>query len=206
MPKPHIPNPVPLFTGRQAEITEITNIITDESTRLLNIWGTPGFGKTSTAIAAAHHILSLGHSVYFFKFQGISTIEEFLSKILSIFKSKLVDISITPLDRLVSIFREISCRIILVFDNLDDLLLEKTKTKLTCALEAFLDSNTNVNVIFTTRELLETMRDRAKGFRDVRIRPMSPISGVEFVRQLLPSFSESIVAEVVQFRPMFLWL
>ena len=197
MPKPHIPNPVPLFTGRQAEITEITNIITDESTRLLNIWGTPGFGKTSTAIAAAHHILSLGQSVYFFKFQGISTIEEFLSKILSIFKSKLVDISLTPLDRLFSIFREISCRIILIFDNLDDLLLDKTKTKLISALEEFLDSSINVNVIFTTRELLETMRDRVKGFRDVRIRPMSPISGVEFVRQLLPSFSESIVAEVV---------
>ena len=164
---------------------------------MLNIWGTPGFGKTSTAIAAAHHMLSLEHSVYFFKFQGISTIEEFLSKILSIFKSKLVDISLRPLDRLVSIFREISCRIILVFDNLDDLLLDKTKTKLTCALEAFLDSSTNVNIIFTTRELLETMRDRAKGFRDVRIRPMCPISGVEFVRQLLPSFSESIVTEVV---------
>ena len=135
--------------------------------------------------------------MYFFKFQGISTIEEFLSKILSIFKSKLVDISLTPLDRLISIFREISCRIILVFDNLDDLLLDKTGTKLTSALEEFVDSSTNVNIIFTTRELLETMRDRVKGFRHVRIRPMSPISGVEFVRQLLPSFSESIVAKVV---------
>ena len=37
------------------------------------------------------------------------------------------------------------------------------------------------------------MRDRVKGFRPVRIRPMSHVSSVEFVRQLLPSFSESIV-------------
>lgn len=197
MPRSHIPSPVPLFTGRQAEIAEITNIITDESTRLLNIWGTPGFGKTSTAIAAAHHLLSLGYPIYFFKFQAISTVDEFLSKILSIFKTKLVDISLTPLDRLVSIFREISCPIILVFDNLDDLIFGKASAKVTSSLEEFLDSSTNVYVIFTTRELLETMRDRVKGFQQVRIRPMSPVSGVEFVRQLLPSFSESIVAKVV---------
>ena len=197
LPKPHIPNPVPLFTGRQDEIAEITKVITDESTRLVNIWGSPGFGKTSTAIAAAHHLLGLGYPVYFFKCQGISTVDEFLSKILSIFKSKLVDISLSPQDRLVSIFREISCAIILVFDNLDDLLLKETSTKLLTALVEFLDSSANVNVIFTSRELLETMRDRVKGFRPVRIRPMSHVSSVEFVRQLLPFFSESIVDKVV---------
>ena len=194
LPKPHIPNPVPLFTGRQDEIAEITKVITDESTRLVNIWGSPGFGKTSTAIAAAHHLLGLGYPVYFFKCQSISEVDEFLSKILSIFKSKLVDISLLPQDRLVSVFREVPSPIILVFDNLDDLL---PSAKLITALEEFLDSSTNVNVIFTTRELLETMRDRVKGFRNVRIRPMTHVSSVEFVRQLLPSFSESIVDKVV---------
>ena len=194
LPKPHIPNPVPLFTGRQDEIAEIVKVITDVSTRLVNIWGSPGFGKTSTAITAAHHLMCLGYPVYFFKFQGISKVDEFLSKILSIFKSKLVDISLSPQDRLVGIFREVACPIILVFDNLDDLL---PSAKLITALEEFVDSSTNINVIFTTRELLETMRDRVKGFRPVRIRPMSHVSSVEFVRQLLPFVSESIVDKVV---------
>lgn len=36
-----------------------------------------------------------------------------------------------------------------------------------------------------------------RDFRSVRIRPMSHVSSVQFVRQLLPSFSESIVDEVV---------
>ena len=169
LPKPHIPNPVRLFTGRQDEIAEITKVITDESTRLVNIWGSPGFGKTSTAIAAAHHLMCLGYPVYFFKCQGISKVDEFLSKILSIFKSKLVDISLSPQDRLVSIFREVACPIILVFDNLDDLL---PSAKLITALEEFLDSSANVNVIFTSKELLETMLDRVKGFCPVRIRPI----------------------------------
>ncbi|CAB4005666.1 Hypothetical predicted protein [Paramuricea clavata] len=34
------------------------------------------------------------------------------------------------------------------------------------------------------------------GFRDIRIRPLHPVSSAEFVRQLLPSFSESVVANV----------
>jgi replication-associated recombination protein RarA len=47
---PYVPSPVPFLTGREDEIEEITKVITGQSTRLLNIWGSPGFGKTSTAI------------------------------------------------------------------------------------------------------------------------------------------------------------
>ena len=80
LPKPYIPSAVPFFTGREAEVKEITNLITDQSTRLLNIWGSPGFGKTSTAIGAAHHLVSLEYPVYFFKLHGTSTIEDFFIK------------------------------------------------------------------------------------------------------------------------------
>ncbi|CAB4010207.1 Nephrocystin-3 [Paramuricea clavata] len=43
LPKPHIPRSDPMFTGREDEIKQITDLITDQSTRLLNIWGSPGF-------------------------------------------------------------------------------------------------------------------------------------------------------------------
>ena len=186
-----------MFTGREDEIEEITNLITGQSTRLLNIWGSPGFGKTSTAIEVARHLLSLTCPVYFFKLQGIRTADEFLSKILSIFKTNLADLSLTPIDKLVSILREISCRIFLIFDNLDELLSsESSPVRLAGLFGQLLDSNVNVNVVFTTREILENMRDLIECFRDIRIRPLHPLSSVEFVRQLLPSFSESVVANV----------
>ncbi len=199
LPKPYVPSAVPLFTGREVEIEEITNLITDQSTRLLNIWGSPGFGKTSTAIEVARNLLSLRSSVYFFKLQGIKTIDEFLSKILSIFKSNLTDFSLRPIDKLVSILREISCPVFLVFDNLDDLLsTENSSANLRRLFEELLDSNININVIFTTRELLDNMRGQIEGFQDIRIRPLHPVSSVEFVRQLLPSFSEHVVANVAE--------
>ena len=101
----------------------------------------------------------LGSPVYFFKLQGIGTVDEFLSKILSIFKSNLADLSLAPIDKLVSILREISSRIFLIFDNLDDLLSsENCSVRLTDLFGQLLDSNVNVNVVFTTRQLLENMR------------------------------------------------
>ncbi len=197
LPKPYVPSAVPLFTGREVEIEEITNLITDQSTRLLNIWGSPGFGKTSTAIEVARHLLSLRSSVYFFKLQGIRTVDEFLSKILSIFKSNLTDFSLRPIDKLVCILREISSPVFLVFDNLDDLLsTENSSINLRRLFEELLDSNININVIFTSRELLDNMSGQIKGFQDIRIRPLHPVSSVEFVRQILPSFSEHVVAKV----------
>ncbi len=199
LPKPHIPSRDPMFTGRDDEIKEITNLITDESTRLLNIWGSPGFGKTSTAVEVAHHLdMSLGYRVYFFKLQYVNTVDRFLSKILSIFQSK-VDPTITHLDKLVSIFREISCPFILMFDNLDDLLTRETSSsELTNLFDELLDSNVSIKILFTTRELLKTTRGQVKGFKEIRIRPLSSTSSVAFVCQLLPSFSEGVVAKVVE--------
>ena len=188
-----------MSAGREDDIEEISNSITDESTRFVNIWGSPGFGKTSIAVETARHLSNLGYPVYFFKLQGISTVEKLLSKILSIFTSNLVDIYLTPEDKLVSLFREISSPVILILDNLDGLLSsERNSAKLQSLFVGFLESNININILVTCRGLLENIRDQVEGFRDVRIRPLSRVSSVNFVRQLLPSFSDNVVSTVAE--------
>ena len=57
---PSLPAMVPNFTGRQSECEEINGHVTSESTRLVSIWGSPGFGKTSVAIAVGHDLQSKG--------------------------------------------------------------------------------------------------------------------------------------------------
>ena len=195
-----MPNAVPSFTGRKFEIEEIIKLITGESTRLINVWGSPGFGKTSTVVEVARHLCSDKHPVYFFKLQGISTVDDILSKMLGIFKSNLVDHGLKPIDKLVSIFREISCPIFLIFDNIDEDVLsrESNSTQLRSLFEELLDSNANIKIIFTARQLLENLRGYIEGFQDFRIRPLYPVSSVKFVRQLLPTFSGNVVVKVAE--------
>ena len=165
----------------------------------MNIWGSPGFGKTSTAIGAAHRLVSLEYPVYFFKLQGIKTVEGFLSKILSIFKSNLGDHGLKPIDKVVSIFREILCPIFLIFDNLDDLLSsESCSARMRSAFEEFLDCSVNIKIMLTTRELSENLCDCIKGFRAIRIRPFHPVSSIAFFRELLPAFSETAAVKVAE--------
>jgi tetratricopeptide (TPR) repeat protein len=165
----------------------------------VNIWGSPGFGKTSTAIAVARHLHSLGHPVYFFKFQGISSIDKFYSKILSIFN--LTNDNIAPVDKLVSIFREIPCRIFLVFDNLDDLLACKsddTADVVVQVIREFLDSHEDINILLTTREFLESLSSQISEFGSLRIRPLGQASSNRFVRNFLPVMTQELITKVTE--------
>ena len=54
MPNSSIPDELPNFVGRDKECKAVEHHLTDEVTRLVNIWGPPGFGKTSVAIRVAH--------------------------------------------------------------------------------------------------------------------------------------------------------
>ena len=106
-----------------------------------------------------------------------------------------MDITLTPEDKIVSIFREVSCPIILILDNLD-YLLSISPANLTNLFVDFLDSNINITILVTCRELVESMRDQIKGFKDVRIRPLRPVSSVKFVRRRLPLFSQNVITRV----------
>ena len=129
----------------------------------------------------------------------LAQLKIFLSKILGIFKSNLVDYGLKPIDKIVSIFRETYYPVFLIFDNLDDLLLsESYSLQLRSVFEEFLDSSVNINIVFTTRELSYNLSDHTENFQDIRIRPFHPASSVKFVRLLLPTFSENVVAKVAE--------
>ena len=172
--------------------------MTSESTRLVNIWGSPGFGKTSTAIAVAHHLQSLGHPVYYSTFRGKSSKDEFISKLLSIFQSiskSSASVYLTPADKLLSIFREIPCRFFLVLDNLDDLLSGKSddstttcvKDELVDLIRELLDNCPTLTLATTTRESLQFMRLEVEGCESFKIGPLDKRSSNNLILKLLTS-------------------
>ena len=100
--------------------------MTSESTRLVSVWGSPGFGKTSVAIAVGHHLQARELPVFFLSLRGLKSKSDLTSKFLSLFRQagtletdKLQDLSAG--DELCLIFDRLSDRCVIILDNADDL-------------------------------------------------------------------------------------
>ena len=72
VPDSSIPDELPNFVGRDKECKAIEHHLTDEVTRLVNVSGPPGFGKTSVAIRVAHHLQEKNFPVYRLRFRSWS--------------------------------------------------------------------------------------------------------------------------------------
>lgn len=162
----YLPPLRPYYTGRSLECEDIIVKLSSESTRLLNIFGSPGFGKTSTAIAAGHVLQAQGHSVYFSNFQGVISKHDFISKILSLFwraTTSNANVNLAPTDELCCIFYEISCRVFIILDDLDDVLacssvgagITSVKDEVLHFIEEILCRCQNVRFLTTARQSLE---------------------------------------------------
>ena len=86
-----LPSMVPNFTGRQREVQEIIGQVTSESTQLVSIWGSPGFGKTSVAIAVGHALQSQGLPVYWVSLRGLQSKVDLTSKFLCLLRQPTID-------------------------------------------------------------------------------------------------------------------
>ena len=82
---------VPNFTGRQSEVEEIIGHVTSESTRLVSIWGSPGFGKTLVAIAVGHALQTQGLPAYWVSLRGLQSKADLTSKILSLLRQPTIN-------------------------------------------------------------------------------------------------------------------
>ena len=198
------------FTGRTSECEKIIAIMTSKSTRLLNICGPPGFGKTSSAIAAGHKLQLLGYSVYFSTFRGINSKNEFISKLLSFFRRSTTSPSsatLTLVDQLCCAFGEISSPFIVIADNLDDILSSKkpndnstavVKDEVVHIIEEILGRCQNVGFIVTTRESLQFLSLKMEGFRSIRIGPLDQHSSANLVHKFLPSVAIDVSTRITQ--------
>ena len=185
---------IPQFTGRQRECDEITGHVMSESTRIVSIWGSPGFGKTSVATAVGHRLHSEGLPVYFLSLRGVQSKADLTSKLLSFFRRPATsDQSSQRLsfnDELLQLLSEISDPFVSILDNADELFecgAPNVKEEFINFLENILRRSEKVTFLITTRESLEFMNVQIQGHRAVRIRPLDESSSQNLANELLPS-------------------
>ncbi|KAL9952739.1 hypothetical protein ACROYT_G040033 [Oculina patagonica] len=205
LPRTCLPPMVPHFSGRQRECDEITGHVTSESSRIVSIWGSPGFGKTSVATAVGHHLHSQGLPVYFLSLRGVQSKADVTSKFLCFFRRPVTndqrsqDLSLE--DELFQLLSRISDRCVLILDNADELLesgAPKVKEDFVNFLEGILRRSEIVTFVITTRESFEFMNVHFQGHQAVRIRPLDECSSQSLVKELLPVATPSDCIRITQ--------
>ena len=197
---------VPHFTGRETECDEIVGHVTTETTRLVSVWGSPGFGKTSIAIAVGHRLQEGGLPVYFLSLRGLQSKSDLTSKFLSLFRNcatletdKLQSLSTD--DELGLMFDRLSDRCVIILDNADDLFecgVPNVKEEVINLIGELLNRSDMVNFLLTTRESLSFLDLHFQGHMAVRIRELDKLSSQVLARELLPEASTSDLIKVSQ--------
>ena len=169
--------------------------MTSESTRLVSICGSPGFGKTSVAIAVGHAVQSRGIPVYWISLRGLHSKADLTSKFLSFLRqptthTKLPDQRLSIDDEICLLFSEISKPSVVILDNADDLLetgCPKLKEEVIQLFGEILRRNQKVTFVVTARESLDYMDLNFQGHWELRIKPLDDASAQTLVSELLPN-------------------
>lgn len=157
------------------------------------LWGPPGFGKTSIALAVGKRLLTQEEwPIYFVSLRGLQSKVDLTSKLLSFLKRSVTNNQRLSLeDELCSRFAEISGPLLLILDNANELLeragAPEVKEQVIQLLEELLRRNKSVKFLVTTRESFEYMNVHLEAYQSVRIGPLEVNSSQELVHESLPN-------------------
>ena len=204
-----LPPMVPNFTGRQNECQEIVDFVSSKHTRILTIWGSPGFGKTSVAIAVGHQLESRGFPVCFLSLRGLQSKADLASKLFSLLRQLTLSQrcqrseSQHPCseDELIETMANISDSLVFILDNTDDLLESgspKVKEDILQLFEEILIRNEKITLVLTSRESFEFMNLNFQGHKSIRIKPLDDTSSHTLVHELVPNASPDDCAIIAQ--------
>ena len=201
VPESCIPDNIPHFVGRERECQAILDHLTDESTRLVNVWGPPGFGKTSVAIKIAHYLRNVKIAVYFAPLRGIESKEDLVSKLLSIFAdAKQVPYNTSSPHWLIQCLQQVQNPFVLILDNADDLLESEDANRKEEVLR-FIDEIRAqckyIKLLLTTRESLDFLSHRLPIHLE-KIDVLDEDSSASLVKLLLPDISEADCSCIVK--------
>ena len=182
-----MPDKIPHFVGRQEECGAVLNHLTNGDTRLVDIWGPPGFGKTSLAINVAHHLREMKIPVYFTSLRGMKSNDELVSKLLSIFTDAKQAFYVSPSHWLIQSLQQLEETFVLILDNADDLLESgdsKVKDDFLRFTEEIFAHCSHIKLLFTTRERLDCLSHKLPIHQE-RVGVLDEVSSVSLVEQSL---------------------
>ena len=141
------------FVGREREMEMLMQQIdfSNQSTRIINLFGPPGFGKSTLAIHIGHAAVRKGVEVHYVN------MEEFPEKqVKQVLAKKILkkgnDVEFGQLLQWLGEYRYWYYQILLIFDNCDDI-LHNQREEFHNVLTRIVESSLYVRVLITSREV-----------------------------------------------------
>ena len=142
------------IVGREEEIHEILELVdfSSNDVRIINIVGSPGFGKSTLAVHVGHRMVEKGVIVHYVNMAEISDrqLQQALAEKL-LESANILSKDIT-FNRLLKWVHHTQARNLLIFDNCDDS-LHYQKEALQEAVDKIVESSNRVKVVMTSREI-----------------------------------------------------
>jgi predicted ATPase/DNA-binding SARP family transcriptional activator/uncharacterized protein HemY len=180
-PAPLLPYPSTPFVGREAELTELTELLADPDCRLVTVFGPGGIGKTRLALqTAADYVGAFADGVAFVPLAAVNSVERLPSAIADVLRVPPYGAA-DPREQLLDYLHE--KEMLLLLDNMEHLLDGNT------LLSAILQRAPDVVLLITSRERLNLQEEWVYEIEGLTYPPSSteakdrPYSAVELFQQ-----------------------
>lgn len=193
-----LPSALLPLIGRQQEVAQLAQLLTEKGRRLLTLTGPSGVGKSRLALAAAHHLAGrhadhFPDGLFFVPLAALTEPEQVLTAVathLSIRPSP----NTSPLDALVEALRY--KRLLLLLDNFEHLLPAAVH------LGALLQAAPGLTLLVTSQSLLRLYGEQAFPLDGLPLPPLSPLPPPEALARYaaVAFFVESAQAANPRFR------
>ncbi len=187
-----IPHTSENFVGREDEIQELLARVNFEFTemRIINIVGSPGFGKSTLAIQLGHRLIDQGVYVHYVNMEDLlsgGSIELVLAE--KILKSSDITAKTVTFDRLLQWARDRSGYTLLILDNCDNVLhVLLSKYKFILAVRSLVQTSTQIKVIMTSRETVV----HTEHYSWYKVYQLSPKAAISLLDMKLPKLKVSL--------------
>ena len=143
-----LPDKLPMFTAREAEIQKVITFLKDEKKAVVSLHGGPGFGKTAIAIEVSHQLSEDRNIlVVFSQLTTATTVDEMMRRLC-------LDVGVNheddPKQSLIFGLKNIKKKVILVMDDIDNLLEEKVRPRFYDFIR-LLRKNSDCQIVTTSR-------------------------------------------------------
>ena len=177
-----IPEKLSTFVGREKEVENVLYSLLEKETAIVSLVGGPGFGKSTAAVEVAHRLSDLHQiPVFFSSVRSASSISEVIIRVCHVMGVQLQEDATSSL---VFWLKSVQGRAVLVIDNIEHLLEDKTQDKFIELLRLLrMHSGGRLQILLTSRRDFDVCGLKAES---ISIQELDGDSSIQLVRNCYP--------------------